>query len=579
VIAKLLIANRGEIAVRIIRTARVMGVRTVAVYSDVDVGAIHTRLADEAVCLGEPEPSASYLNVDKILKAAASTGADAIHPGYGFLAESAEFADACFMAGLTFVGPPAAAMRKLGAKIEAKELAVGASVPVVPGYFKHGATPTTLLREAKKIGFPVMLKASAGGGGRGMRVVRHESDFLSELETASSEAKNAFGDGAMMLEKLIDRPRHIEVQILADAFGNVAALFERECSIQRRHQKLIEEAPAALLAVSGSRLAVGGTELAGGSSLLPSPESESPQSESPDPKLDISDPKSRISNLKSAIQYPDTANSQRPTADPSSHPPTANRQRPTADALWPALRSAAIALAKAAGYVGAGTVEFMVDEASGEFYFLEVNARLQVEHPVTEAVTGLDLVAWQLRIASGEPLDLPQWLMNGDRAAITGHAIEARIVAEDPAAGWLPSVGRIVGWAEPKGPGIRVDTGYGPGLEVPRYYDSLLAKVVAHGQTRAEALARLQAALLDFHILGVKTNIAYSLELMRHLDFIEGSFDTGFLSREFADWQPDSSVPPELAGIIGASAGPQSPENGGPRIEGAWDLADAFRNA
>jgi acetyl-CoA carboxylase biotin carboxylase subunit len=493
---KLLIANRGEIAVRVIRAAREMGITTVAVFSDADKDAMHTRLADEAVHLGAPEPAASYLDFDKVLGAARSTGADAIHPGYGFLSERAEFAEAVTQAGITFVGPPASAMRKLGSKADAKALAVQENVPIVPGLFEAGATEQELKKAAEQIGYPVMLKASAGGGGRGMRVLREPGAFEDELATASDEALKAFGDGTMMVEKLVERPRHIEVQILADSHGNVAPLFERECSLQRRHQKLVEEAPSPVMT----------------------------------------------------------------------------------DDLWEQMRAASVRLAKAAGYVGAGTVEFMVDEEGREFYFLEVNARLQVEHPVTELVTGLDLVQWQLRIARGERLDLTDALMSGDRRALRGHAIEVRVVAEDPAMNFLPSVGKILAWAEPKMPGIRVDTGYGQGAEVPRFYDSMLAKVIAHGATRREAVARLRQALLDFHVIGIKTNVSYLLDVLAHPQFDAANFDTGFLGREFGSWQQEG-VPSEIGAILshaGAASrgGDVASANGG-----AWALSDGFRNS
>lgn len=498
-IKKLLIANRGEIAVRIIRAAQEMGVRTVAVYSDADRDAAHVAFADETIHLGASEPSASYLDPEKILAAAKQSGADAVHPGYGFLSERAEFAEACAEAGLIFVGPPGSAMRKLGAKIDAKTLAVAAGVPITPGYFEPGASDSTLALEAAKIGFPVMLKASAGGGGRGMRIVRRAEDIASELAMARDEALKGFGDDAMMVEKLVERPRHIEVQVLADGHGKVAALFERECSIQRRHQKLIEESPSPYV-----------------------------------------------------------------LANP---------------ALWNRLREASVSLCQRAGYQNAGTVEFMVDEATGEFYFLEVNARLQVEHPVTEAVTGVDLVKWQLRVASGLPLDLPSGMMDGKRTATNGHAIEVRIVAEDPAKGFLPSAGKILAWAEPKAPGIRVDTGYGPGAAIPRHYDSLLAKVIAHGEDREDALAKLRSSLVDFHILGVPTNIEYLLEVLSHPDFLAGKFDTGFLGREFEGWTPSSDVPAELGSIMASASAAAAPIGQVEAAAGVWDLADGFRVA
>jgi 3-methylcrotonyl-CoA carboxylase alpha subunit len=497
-IGKLLVANRGEIAVRVLRAARELGVRTVAVYSEADRDALHAQLADEAIFIGPPEAALSYLDPEKILQAARDTGADAIHPGYGFLSERADFAEACEKAGFVFVGPPASAMRALGAKIDAKRLAVEVGVAVTPGFFEPGATDEELKAAAAEIGYPVMLKASAGGGGRGMRIVREAGSFDSELAMASDEALKGFGDGTMMVEKLIDRPRHVEIQILADRHGNVAPLFERECSIQRRHQKLIEEAPA--------------------------------------PAFD------------------------------------------TRPAFWEEMSQGATKLAKAAGYVGAGTVEFMVDEASGKAYFLEVNARLQVEHPVTEMITGVDLVQWQLRIASGERLELDPMLMDGRREALRGHAIEARVVAEDPAKGFLPSAGKLLAWAEPKAPGIRVDSGYAAGGEIPRYYDSLIAKVIAHGETRDAAIGRLREALLDFHVLGVRTNVEYLLEILAHPEFRAGRFDTGFLEREFSEWQSDAEVPGELGALL-AHAGTATTARGDAHQEstGAWDASDSFR--
>jgi 3-methylcrotonyl-CoA carboxylase alpha subunit len=496
-IQKLLIANRGEIAVRIIRTAREMGIHTVAVYSDADVNAVFTRLADEAIPIGAPEPSASYLNTEVILGAARQTGADAIHPGYGFLSERAEFSEACRKAGIIFVGPPPEAMRKLGAKIESKQLAVAAGVPITPGFFEIGASDDRLRQAAAEIGYPVMLKASAGGGGRGMRAVASPDDFDSALTLARDEAEKAFGDGAMMVEKLVDRPRHIEVQFLADSHGNVACLFERECSIQRRHQKLFEESPSPVLAAK--------------------PE------------------------------------------------------------LWNPLKEAVTSLAKAAGYVGAGTAEFIYSQDTHDFYFLEVNARLQVEHPVTEAITGLDLVEWQLRVAAGEELALPSEVMEGDRRAMNGHAIEVRIIAEDPGHGFMPSIGKVLAWAQPEGIGVRVDTGFEAGSEVSRYYDSMLAKLIVHADSRPRAIAKLKYALQDFHILGVKTNISYSLDVVGHPEFEEGVFDTGFLGREFADWTPSDQLPDELLDIAQTAGSVQSAAAIGPTPQGAWDSTDNFR--
>lgn len=483
---------------RVMRTARTMGIRTVAVFSEADANAVHTKFADESVCLGAPEPSASYLDMEKVISAAKQTGADAVHPGYGFLSERAEFSDACAAAGLTFVGPPASAMRRLGAKIDAKQLAVDCGVPIAPGFFEPGSTVDTLRSKADEIGYPIMLKASAGGGGRGMRVVRDPAEFDSACRLAMEESEKAFGDSAMMVEKLIDRPRHIEVQVLADKHGQVACLFERECSIQRRHQKLIEESP-------------------------------------------------------SPYMTPD---------------------------LWERMKSACQSLCQSAGYLGAGTVEFMVDGSTGEFYFLEVNARLQVEHPVTEAVTGLDLVRWQLLIADGEKLDLGPELMQGDRRGLTGHAIEARIVAEDPAKGFLPSVGPIFELVAPEGPGVRFDSGYEAGSEVSRYYDSLVGKVIAHGATRGEAIERLVAALKDTHVLGVHTNICYLLDVLQHPEFVAGRTDTGLLGREFAEWSPGGR---DLQFALAASQLAVTSDDGaasGTKVAApAWSGGDGFRNA
>lgn len=496
-IRKLLVANRGEIACRVFRTSRRLGIATVAVYSDADAQAVHVREADEAVRLGPAEAALSYLDMAKVLDAAKQTGADAIHPGYGFLSERAEFVEACDRAGVTFVGPSAAAMHKLGAKIDAKQLAVSCGVPITPGYFEPGASVDDLARAADEIGYPVMVKASAGGGGRGMRVVRDASVIREEIELASVEALKAFGDGAMMVEKLIERPRHIEVQFVADQHGAVACLFERECSLQRRHQKVVEEAPSPYV----------GAE------------------------------------------------------------------------LWDGLKSATERLVKAAGYHGAGTAEFMVDPVSGEFYFLEVNARLQVEHPVTEAITGLDLVELQLRVAQGLPLGLSDLWLSGSRELIRGHAIEVRVIAEDPAAGFLPSVGTLVGWAPPSGEGVRFDSGFEEGSEVTPYYDSMLAKLIVYGSSRSAALSGLVKALQDTHVLGVRTNLEYVLDVVRHPSFAAGDMDTGFLGREFGSWAPSLDLPAELGNLV-AWTGSAVAAGGAKRsVSPGWDLADGFRNA
>lgn len=495
---KLLVANRGEIAVRVMRAARELGIRTVAVYSEADAESLHARSADEAVCIGPPEAGLSYLDSAAILRVCKETGADALHPGYGFLSERAGFVEECVAAGVTFVGPPASAMRRLGAKIDAKQLAVENGVPITPGYFESGADAATLKAKAAEIGYPVMLKASAGGGGRGMRPVGSADEFDSACKLAMEEAEKAFGDSSMMVEKLVERPRHIEVQVLADSHGQVVCLFERECSIQRRHQKLIEEAGSPAMT----------------------------------------------------------------------------------DEMWSAMRESATKLCHAAGYVGAGTVEFMVDPESGEFYFLEVNARLQVEHPVTEAVTGTDLVEWQLRIARGERLDLSAGLLRGDRSALVGHSIEARIVAEDPAHGFVPSVGRLLAVAPPCGPGIRFDTGFEAGCEISRHYDSLIGKLVVHASTREGAIRRMVGALKDCHILGVKTNIGFLIAVLQHEGFVKGEIDTGFLGRHFADWAPPAADAELVGELLPFALGGKADESVAvARVAGAWGVGDGFRNA
>lgn len=496
-IKKVLVANRGEIALRIFRTCREMGIGTVAVASEADRNSLHVMAADECVEIGPPEPTKSYLLQDRIIEAARQTGADAIHPGYGFLSENADFAERCEMEGITFIGPPAPAMRKLGAKIQAKQLAVKANVPVVPGKFDPGARDEELKEDAEKIGYPVLLKASAGGGGRGMRAVHSASEFDSALKMAREEAMNAFGDGAMMVEKLIERPRHIEVQILADKHGNVAALYERECSLQRRHQKLVEEAPSPVMT----------------------------------------------------------------------------------EELWQRMRDASISLAKEAGYVGAGTVEFIANHDATDFYFMEVNARLQVEHPVTEAITGVDLVRQQILVAEGNELSLDEKLMAGDRSAIHGHSIEVRIVAEDPAQGFLPSTGPILGWAEPRSAGVRFDSGFGEGSEVSRFYDSMLAKLITHGADRDSATRRLEMALQDTHVLGVQTNIGFLLDLIQKPDFDSADFDTKYIEREMGSWSPDGELPSVLADLAATAGGAEvvgAPARQANALQ-AWSLGDSWR--
>jgi propionyl-CoA carboxylase alpha chain len=447
-IGKLLVANRGEIAVRIMRTARELDVATVAVYADPDAGALFVELADEAVRLPGAAPSETYLRGDAILAAAHATGADAVHPGYGFLSENAGFARACADAGITFVGPPVAAIEAMGSKIRAKELMAAAGVPVLPGAtvgadVAGGDDPARLEQLAARIGFPLLVKAAFGGGGRGMRIVRDAGDVVDAVTAARREAASAFGDGTVFLERLVEDPRHIEVQIFGDTQGSVVHLFERECSIQRRYQKIVEEAPS-------------------------------------------------------------------PAVD---------------DALRAQLGKSAVAAGEAIGYVGAGTVEFVMDRDGG-FYFLEVNTRLQVEHPVTEAVTGLDLVELQLRVAEGEPL--PEVAR---AATITGHAVEARLYAEDPRADYSPGSGTLHRFRVPELPGIRVDTGVRDGSVVGTHYDPMLAKVIAHGADRAQALRRLARALDEAHLHGVVTNRDLLVGILREADFRAGRTDTGYLDR------------------------------------------------
>jgi 3-methylcrotonyl-CoA carboxylase alpha subunit len=451
--SSLLIANRGEIACRIIKTARRLGVWTIAVHSEADVGARHVALADEAHLIGPPPARESYLVIERIIATAKRAGAAAIHPGYGFLSERAEFAEACAAAGIVFVGPPPSAIRAMGLKGEAKALMQKARVPVVPGYHGERQEPDFLREKAYEIGYPVLIKAVAGGGGKGMRRVDRVIDFDAALEGAVREAINAFGDGRVLVEKYVAKPRHVEIQVFADSHGNAVSLFERDCSLQRRHQKVIEEAPA--------------------------------------PGM---------------------------TAE-----------------MRAAMGAAACAAAQAVGYVGAGTVEFIADSSKGlrpdGFYFMEMNTRLQVEHPVTEAITGLDLVEAQLRVAAGEPLPF-----TAADLAIDGHAIEARLYAEDPERGFLPSTGRIWHLTFPEAEegkvapeGLRIDTGVRAGDMVSPFYDPMIAKVIAHGRTRTEALDRLARALKRTEVVGPKTNAAFLTALVEHPEFRQGRFDTGFI--------------------------------------------------
>jgi 3-methylcrotonyl-CoA carboxylase alpha subunit len=451
----LLIANRGEIACRIARTARRMGIETVAVYSEADADALHVEVADRAVAIGPASARESYLNIPRIIEAAHRCGAEAVHPGYGFLSENPAFAEACIEAGLVFVGPPPAAMRIMGSKAAAKGLMQRSGVPVLPGYHDEAQEAERLAAEAERIGFPVVIKAVAGGGGRGMRVVERAADFGAALASARQEAASAFGDDDVLIERYLERPRHIEVQVFADTHGNAVHLYERDCSSQRRHQKVIEEAPA--------------------------------------PDLD------------------------------------AGRRA--------AMGDAAVAAALAVGYVGAGTVEFVVD--GGGFWFLEMNTRLQVEHPVTEMITGFDLVEWQLRVAAGERLPVGQ-----DRITICGHAIEARLYAEDPARDFAPSIGRIVRLRlPPTGDGVRVDTGVREGDSVSVHYDAMVAKVICHGRDRADAIGRLHLALDACEIGGVASNLDMLGHIVAHPAFVAGGIDTGFIAAHGGELLTPRTVP------------------------------------
>jgi 3-methylcrotonyl-CoA carboxylase alpha subunit len=452
---RILIANRGEIAVRVARTARRMGIRTIAVFSDADAGALHVEACDEAYRLGPPPPRESYLDGDAIVALAKRAGAQAIHPGYGFLSENELFAAACARAGIVFIGPPPAAIAAMGSKSAAKRIMGGAKVPLVPGYHGDDQRPEQLAREASVIGYPVLIKASAGGGGKGMKIVERAEDFAAALASAQREAQAAFGDDRVLIEKYLNAPRHIEIQVFADTHGNAVYLFERDCSVQRRHQKVLEEAPA-----------------------------------------------------------------------PGMKP--AQRRK---------MGEAAVAAAKAIGYVGAGTVEFIAAESfarDGAFYFMEMNTRLQVEHPVTEMITGQDLVEWQLRVAAGEPLPLAQ-----DELAIDGHAIEARIYAEDPERGFLPSIGTLVHLAAPPpAADVRVDAGVREGDEISPWYDPMIAKLIVRGEDRPAALRRLGEALAAYEIVGVATNVPLLQRIVASPAFASGHVDTGLIARHHAELFP-----------------------------------------
>ena len=486
-IRRLLIANRGEIACRIIRTCRRQGVQAIAVHSEADRGALHVRLADESVCIGPAPARESYLNAAAVLDAARATRADAIHPGYGFLSENAAFAEACAAAGIVFVGPPAAAIRAMGLKHEAKAIVAAAGVPVVPGYMGEDQSPARLAAEAERIGYPLLVKAVAGGGGKGMRVVRAADELAEAANGARGEAENSFGDGRLMLEKFLERPRHIEVQVFGDRHGGCIHLFERECSVQRRYQKIIEESPS--------------------------------------PFIDA-----------------------------------ATRE---------AMTAAAVRAAQAVGYVNAGTIEFIVG-SDGRFYFMEMNTRLQVEHPVTEQVTGLDLVAWQLAIAAGGRLPLAQ-----AEVAQRGHAIEARIYSEDPRRGFLPSVGRIARFLRPaEDASWRVDSGVEDGDEISVHYDPMIAKVIATGADRAGAIAALRRQLDRTLVAGVANNLPLLRAIAAHPEFAAGDVDTGFVDRELAVLTAERSPAPESLLLAASIALGEATGNGD---GSAWAQGDGWR--
>jgi acetyl-CoA carboxylase biotin carboxylase subunit len=493
-VTKVLIANRGEIAVRVIRACRDLGLATVAVYSECDRPALHVRLAGEAYPIGGNLPRESYLRIDALIDVARQSGADAVHPGYGFLAENEDFARACRDAGLTFIGPTAEVIERMGSKTAARQAAVAAGVPVVPGTdtpLGDDVPDEDVRRIADGIGYPLMLKAVAGGGGKGMRMVASPDELAGALRAARSEAGSAFGDSAVYLERRLLRPRHIEVQLLGDQHGTVVAFVERECSIQRRHQKVIEESPSPVI-----------------------------------------------------------------TAE--------TRRRITA---------AAAAVARQVGYTNAGTIEFLLDE-DGAFFFLEMNTRLQVEHPITEMVTGVDLVQWQIRIARGERLTLdPEALLTP-----RGHAIECRVYAEDPDTGFLPSPGRIASLRVPQGPGVRDDSGATEGLDVPIYYDPLVSKLVTWGDDRAHALARMRRALAEYDVVGIRTTIPFFTWVLEDADFLAGRMDTTFIDRKLADrngapFQSPSAETLDLAAVAAAlhtelcQAGPGA---GKPAAAGSW---------
>ncbi len=495
-IKKLLIANRGEVAVRIMHACQEMGIRTVAIYSEADVHALHVRVADEAISIGPPPPQESYLRGNRIIAAAKSVGAQAIHPGFGFLSENADFADAVREAGLIFIGPSGEAIRNMGSKTRARAIMQLAGVPIVPGY--EGGIDADFGEAAGTIGYPVLVKAAAGGGGKGMRIVRAPDGLSAAIESAQREARKAFGDPTIFLEKYVEQAHHIEFQVFGDRHGNVVHLFERDCSTQRRHQKIVEETPSPLL----------------------------------DDEL---------------------------------------RQR---------MGEAAITAAQAVAYHNAGTIEFLVDPPTREFYFLEMNTRLQVEHPVTEMITGLDLVKLQIKVALGEPLPFTQ-----DQLTTRGHAIECRVYAEDAANGFLPAIGPVLLAKFPSMPGVRVDAGIESGDEVSIHYDPMVAKIIAYGQDRLDAIRKMDAALRRTVILGVTTNVRFLRDVLAHPVFQRGEVTTTFVEREFSSWQPAIADRLDLALmaaalhdaqgalVLSATCNQQPATNFDP-----WQVADGFRN-
>lgn len=485
---KILIANRGEIALRIMRSAREMGIKTVAVFSEADRNALHVRYADEAICIGQAPSSQSYLVGEKIIEACKKTGAQGIHPGYGFLSENAAFARMVKAAGLILIGPSPEAMEIMGNKLSAKAAALSYKIPMVPGT-EEAVTDIDLAQQrALEIGYPILIKAAAGGGGKGMRIVEKASDFVEQMDLAVSEASSAFGDGSVFIERYVSSPRHIEIQVLGDNYGNIVHLFERDCSVQRRHQKVVEEAPSAVLS----------------------------------------------------------------------------------EELRQKMGESAVNAARSCNYIGAGTVEFILDE-NLDFYFLEMNTRLQVEHPVTEMITGIDLVKEQIRIARGEPLSFKQ-----EDLKIKGHAVELRVYAEDPANNFLPDIGNLKTYITPKGPGIRVDDGFEQGMDIPIYYDPMIAKLVSFGKDREEAIERMIRAIDEYQITGIQTTLAFGKFVMQHEAFISGNFDTHFVNKYFLPeyLSQENEEEAMIAAMIGAkfmnSASEDAKEEARVEVKSQW---------